>query len=92
MVGYYDNWNCYVRPKVSSPKDYITPERMLFNALRPDFEGKYILTFILKDDIEKILNVLKMVVDRNISIRQHSGGECTYHVKIEYLIDKKEDI
>lgn len=92
VVGYYDNWNCYVRPKVSSPKDYITPERMLFNALRPDFEGKYILTFILKDDIEKILNVLKMVVDRNISIRQYSGGECTYHVKIEYLDDKKEDI
>lgn len=50
VVGYYDNWNCYVRPRVSSPVEYITPEKMLFNAVRPDFDGKYIMTFVLKNE------------------------------------------
>lgn len=178
VVGYYNNWNYYVRPKVSSPEEYITPERILIDGLRFDFEGKYILTFMLESkyvchpnkkysyhtkdiakklekfankvfpeievmtefienkeelsekdfvlsnfilnisddynytietsienelsdkDIQEMLEVLKTLVDRNITINQeycetclkYSDGKCPYHIEIEYLDDEKEDV
>lgn len=72
------------------PKPYDTKERN--QGFIHKFNNAIGFKDVVDEDIEKIFNVLKMVVDRNISIRQYSGGECTYHVKIEYLDDKKEDI
>lgn len=49
VVGYYDNYDCYIRPKVSSPKEYISPDRLLKDSLGIDFDGKYIATFTVED-------------------------------------------
>lgn len=53
VVGYYNNHNAYVVPKVSSPKTYISPEELLKESMRIDFDDRYIVTFMLEiKDIE----------------------------------------
>lgn len=91
VVGCCDNYNRYIRPKVSSPKEYTSPDELLKDSLRIDFDGKYIATFTVEDKYMKHPSARYSYKTRDIILKMEKFARKVFP-ELEFFIEELDEV